>query len=112
MVLRNIQRFKVVVGRFDFRPGNCRVAQRKENPLQLRNRLPQDVRRADAGRDARQGQIFALAQQSSLLSGGFHLRLLARHHRFDMRLEFVQRRSHRALQFRRGRFKPVVGNLG
>ena len=55
MVLGNVERLEVVVRRLDFRPFDHRVAERKKNPLDFLERLPQQdaASRAGASRPAR-----------------------------------------------------------
>jgi hypothetical protein len=86
MVLGNIERLEVVVGSFHLRPGHHRVAERKKNPLDFLERLPQRMPRAERADDAGKREIFALARDRRLFGRGFDLRAPRFERRFDVRL--------------------------
>ena len=73
--------------------------------------LANQVARADRALDAGKREIDFVAELRGLFRGGFDLDALFFNRRFDMRFEFVQFLADDALQFRRRRFQPVVGDL-
>ena len=65
-MLGNIERLEVVVRSFHLRPGDHRVAERKKNPLDLLEGLPQRMPRAKRANHARKREVFAFARQRRL----------------------------------------------
>ena len=86
MVLGNIERLEIVVRRFHLRPGNHGVAERKKNPLDFLERLPQRVPRAERPHHAGKREVFALARERRLFRRGFDRRAPRFERRFDVRL--------------------------
>ena len=111
MVLGNVERLEVVVRSFHLRPGNHRVAERKKNPFDLLERLPQRMARAERANHARKGEIFALARERRLIGRGLDFRAPQFERRFDVRLQFVEGLSDRPLQFGLCRLEPGFGDL-
>ena len=111
MVLGNIERLEVVVRRLHLRPGNHGVAERKKNPLDLLERLPQRVPRAERADDAGKREVFALARERRLFGRGFDRRAPRFERRFDVRFQFIERLADGALQLRLRGLEPVLGDL-
>ena len=111
MVLGNIERLEVVVGSFHLRPGDHGVAERKKNPLDFLEGLPQRMPRAERADHAGKRKVFALARKRRLFGRGFDRRAPRFERRFDVRLEFIERLADRALQFRLRGLEPRVGDL-
>ncbi len=111
MMLGNIQRFEIVVGRFDLgafddaesdRQRKCAAALRRSGGSGGACRWRARCREAK-GRFSR--------GLRGLFRGSFDFCALFLNARFDMRLELVQLLTDGAFQFRRRRFQPIVGDL-
>ena len=89
MMLGNIQRLKVVVGRFNLRPLHHAEADREENALQLFGGLPDQVARSNCSLDTRKGKIDALARLRRCFGRRFDCSLTLGQRRFHVRLELV-----------------------
>ena len=57
MELRDVQRFEIVVGRFDFGAFDDGEADRKENVLDFLENLADEVMRADGADDAGEREV-------------------------------------------------------
>ena len=110
MVLGNVERLEIVVRRFDFRPFDHAEADREENALEFFVGLADQVARADRALDAGKRKIDLIARRRGLLRGRFDFLRAFLRACFDVRLELVQFLADDALQFRRRRFQPVVGD--
>ncbi len=96
MVLGNVKCLEVVVRSFHLRPGDDCVAERKENALDLLERLAQRMLRAERARYAWQRKIVALACERRLVGGGFNLQTPGFERCLDMRFDLVERLADRA----------------
>ena len=74
MVLGNIERLEIVVGRLDFGAFDHAEADRKENALKFFVGLANQVARADGALDAGKRKINLIARRGGLFRGGFDRR--------------------------------------
>ena len=112
MKLRNIERFEIVVRRFDFRTLHDGKSDGNENIFDLLKNLTNQMPGTDGTNDTRKRKVHALFCESRF----FGARLNCDAARFNLRVhvsaKFVQARSNHALQFRRGGFQPIVRDAG
>ena len=111
MMLGNIQRLEIVVGRLDFGPFDDAEAQRKKNPLDFGEGLPQQVARAEGADDAGQREIDVVARQRRDLPRPLTRCCAARRasarHAYAARSEPAPRRA--SVPARR-RLQPLIGD--
>src|SRR5258708_1822473 len=110
MKLRNIQRFEIVIGRFNLRTFDHRKSDGNKNVFDFLKDLANQMARANGAHHSRQREIDLFFCGDGLFRAGFDRRAS----RFDLRVhersQFIQASPNRALQIRRRRLQPVVGN--
>ncbi len=89
VMLGNVERFKVVVGRLDLRALDHAETDRGENPLKFFERLPDKVARAESALDPRKRKIDFVARRRRLFRRSFHRPLAFCDNGFNVRLELV-----------------------
>src|SRR6267378_1548066 len=111
MEFGNVERFEVVIGRFDFGAFNDGEADGEENVLDFLENLADQMMRADGADDAGEREVDAIASER----GFFRARLDCGTARLDlsfrMRAQLVELLADRAFQLRWSRLEPIVGNL-
>jgi len=110
MVLGDVERFEVVVGRLDFRPFDYRESDGKENALELFVGLADQVAGANRALDARQGKIDLIARGGCAFCCSFEFLALGFQCRFDMRLELLKFLADDRLEFLGCGLEPVVAD--
>ena len=110
MMFRNVQRFEIVIRRFDFRAFDDGKADREENVFDFLENLANQVMRADGADDAGERKIDALFGCRRSCSASFDFGLPRFDLSIDVAAEFVQCCADRAFQFRCRGLQPIVGD--
>ena len=111
MVLGNVERLEIVVGRLDLRPFDHAEPDGEENPQQLVERLPDQVPRADRPLHARQREIDLIPSRGRMFRRRFNFLALFFERRFDVRLQLLKFLADYPLELRRRCLQPVVGDV-
>src|SRR6266481_3537610 len=112
MELRDVQRFEVVIGRFDFGAFDDGEADGEENVLDFLKDLADEVMRADGANDAGEREVHAIAVRRNLFRSLFSSDPKCFEGFFDVALELVQRLTDNGFQSRRSGLKPIFRDEG
>ena len=110
MVLGNVERFEIVVRRFDFRAFDDREANREENVFDFLKNLANEVMRTDRADDTGKREVNAVFRARGCFGSGFDGSAARFDLRIDMSAQFVQGSADGAFEFGRRRLQPIVGN--
>src|SRR6266850_1943055 len=111
MEFRNVERFKIVVGRFDFGAFDDGEANGKENVLDFLEDLADQVTRADGADDAGEREVDAIASERGFFRAGLNCGTARLDLSFHMRAQLVELLADRAFQLGCSRLEPIVGDL-
>lgn len=111
MMLGNVERFEIVVGRFYFRTLDYAETDRGENPLKFLEGLANQMPRTEWALDTGKRKIDFVVRRNGLLRGRLDYPLAFRDNGFDVRFKFVQLLTNGWLQLRRRCLQPVIGDL-
>ena len=112
MKLRNVERFEIVIRRFDFRAFDDGKSDGDENVFDFLEDLTDQMMRADGPRSrrvARDRRVRGLQQLR--FRAGFDRNAARFDLRFDVRAKFVERCADGAFEFRSRGLQPIVGDL-
>src|ERR1051326_1555749 len=112
MKFRNIQRFEIVVRRFDFRTFHHGKSYGYKNIFDFLEDLADQMTRTDRTDDSRKGEVRALFRRGGLVRSRLDGRTAHIHLRFHVRAKFIQACSNGAFEVWRGRLQPIVGDAG
>ncbi len=110
MMLGNVERLEVVVGRLDFGALDHAEAQRKEDTLDLRKCLPQQMTRTDRTVHSGQREIDPVAVKRSGSRRRFRRLPQNLEAVLDVRTQFVEVSADRGAQCGRRRLQPILGD--
>ena len=112
MEFGDVERFEIVVRRFDFWPFDYGEADGDEDVFDFLEDLADQMMRADGKTDAGEREVEVLTGEGRLVGTGFD-GLAARFDlRFDVGAKCIEPGAYRAFQVGWGGFQPVVGDLG
>src|SRR6266404_2490275 len=111
MEFRNVERFEVVVRRFDFGAFDDGEADGEENVLDFLEDLADQVARADGANDAGEREVHTIASECGFFRSSFDCGPSRLDLSFHMRAQFVELLADRAFQLGGGRLEPIVGDL-
>ena len=112
MVLGNIERLEIVIGRLDFRPLDHAEADGEENALELFVGLANQVPRANRALDAGQRKINLIARGGRLFPSSIFGSCERRKLPFDMSLQRVEALANGGLDLFGCGLQPVIADLG
>src|SRR5258707_7079583 len=111
MVLGDVERLKVVVGRFDFRAFYDGETDGKENVLDVLEVLTDEVVRADGAYDAGQREIDTLAGAGRFFRAGFNTFTALFDFGLDVGAQLIEFLADAPLEFLSGGFEPIISDF-
>src|SRR5882724_11468782 len=112
MEFGDVQRFGIVIGRFDFGAFNDGETDGKENVFDFLKDLADQVMRTDGAEDAGEREVDAVAVRRNLFRTLFSSDPKCFEGFFDVALELVQRLTDNGFQSRRSGLKPIFRDAG
>ena len=112
MEFGDVQRFEIVIGRFDFGAFNDGETDGKENVFDFLKDLADQVMRTDGAEDAGEREVDAVAVRRNLFRTLFSSDPKCFEGFFDVALELVQRLTDNGFQSGRSGLKPIFRDEG